>query len=715
MKTNTFTSLRWLSLALVIIMLMTSVLTACKDKGDDTPKTTAATTTATPTTSATTATTAPDAPEKEPPTYDTITIAQALELCGEPGHITEERYYIRATVKSVKNAQYGNMIIEDETGSIEVYGTYSADGSKTYPELEYQPAKGDEVLLHCILQNYNGKKEVKNARLIEYVNNQGKLDVSDYTSASISEARAAETGENLKVKGVVARITYATGMKPSGFILVDDAASIYVYDMDAAQRVSIGNTVEIAGTKDYWILDTEQESAQKFGYKGCNQLTDVLLLSNDNGNTAFDTRWIAETTVKDILDTPVSEDITTKLYRVNALVKKVPGEGFVNYYLFDLDASTGAYTYTQCNGSDFAWLDEFDGKICTVYLTALNAKSQASSCFFRFLPVAVYDEGFTFDINDTADHVVTYYGEGQFMASYTGDPAVKLITSVSSELLGFENAPLTYSSSDESVVYFTTEENGDVIFHCGETGTATITISCTYEEKTFSTSLNIEVSANEEIEYITVLDAIRSPIDTDVIVKGIVGPSVVNRNGFYLFGEDGSVIAVLVSSTDELVGLEIGHEIIISGMRERFIKDDSYDTHGQTSIVNATIIANYYGNHEYSTEKFVTDSTVEAFYALDKTVDYSTTVFVLPVRIEYTSNNYSSNYNLYSTTSGTYISLYCSGAGQYKTLLEQFEGQTVTVEIAPCNWNAAKYWKGCILAVRTEDGKVYTQLNFDAN
>ena len=708
MKANTFSTVRLISLMLVILMLMTCILTACKEKGEGAPTTTAPTTTATPTTT-------PDKPEEEAPKYDTITIAEALELCGEPGHVTEERYYIRATVKTVKNALYGNMVIEDETGSIEVYGTYSADGEKRYSELEYQPAKGDEVLLHCILQNYNGTKEVKNARLIEYVNNQGNLDISDYTSASITDARAAEAGEHLKVKGVVARITYATGMKPSGFILVDNAASIYVYDADAAQKVSIGNTVEIAGTKDYWILDTEKESADKFGYKGCNQLTDALLLSNDNGDTAFDTAWIAETTVKDILDTPVSDDITTKLYKVNALVKKVPGDGFVNYYFFDLDGTTGAYTYTQCNGGDFGWLDEFDGKICTVYLTALNAKSQASSCFFRFLPVAVYDEGFTFDIENTAEHVVTYYGEGQFMDSYTGDPAMKLITSVSSELLGFENAPLTYSSSDESVFYFTTEENGDVIFHCGETGTATITISCTYAETTCTLTFDIEVASNADVEYITVAEAITSPIDTDIVVKGIVGPSVVNKNGFYLFGEDGSVIAVLVNSTSELVGLEIGHEIIISGMRERYIKDDSYTTHGQTSIVNAIIIANYYGNHEYSTEKFVTDSTVEEFYALDKTVDYSTTVFVLPVRIEYVQDNFSSNYKLHSTTGNSYISLYCSGAGQYRALLDQFNGQTVTVEIAPCNWNAAKYWKGCILAVRTEDGKVYNQLNFDAN
>ncbi|MBO5682773.1 MAG: hypothetical protein J6S10_02240 [Clostridia bacterium] len=702
MKTGTFNFRRLCSLALVFIMLATCVLTAC-DRKDDEPETPAVTTTTT-----------PPVNSETPEEYDTITIAEALALCGDPGNITTERYYIRATVKTVKNAQYGQMVIEDETGEISVYGTYSADGALTYAQLEYQPVKGDEVLLHCILQNYNGTKEVKNARLIEYVNNQGNIDISDYTAASISEARAAEAGENLKVSGVVARITYANGMKPNGFILVDNSASIYVFDMDAAQRVSIGNKVEIAGTKDFWILDTEQESAEKFGYKGCNQLTNVTLVSNDNGNTAFDTSWIEETTVKDLLATPVSEDITTTVYKVTALVKKVPGNGFVNYYFFDLDGETGAYTYTQCNGGDFAWLDQFDGKICTVYLTALNAKSQATSCFFRLLPIAVYDEGFQFNLADTAKHVVKYYGVDQFLANYTGNPQTELITTVSSELLGFEGATLTYTSSNENVIYFTTEE-GKTIFNCGVAGSATVTITAQYGQTTYSETIEVTVSTNSDIDYITVAEAITTPIDTDVVVKGIVGPSVVNKNGFYLFGEDGSVIAVLVNSTDELVGLEIGHEIIISGMRERYIKDDSYTTHGQSSIVKATILANYYGNHEYSTAKFVTDSTVEAFYALDKTVDYSTTVFVLDVRVERTSSGYSSNYNLYSTTSSTYISLYCSGAGQYDDLLQQFNGQTVTIEIAACNWNDKNYWRGCILAVRTPEGKIYNQLNFDAN
>ena len=56
---------------------------------------------------------------------DIITIEEALALCGESGNITEERYFIRANILTVTNAQYGSMIISDGTGEISVYGTYS--------------------------------------------------------------------------------------------------------------------------------------------------------------------------------------------------------------------------------------------------------------------------------------------------------------------------------------------------------------------------------------------------------------------------------------------------------------------------------------------------------------------------------------------------------------------------------------------------------------
>jgi hypothetical protein len=330
------------------------------------------------------------------------------------------------------------------------------------------------------------------------------------------------------------------------------------------------------------------------------------------------------------------------------------------------------------------------------------------------LPVAISDDGYVFDTANAAQFAVEYYGVDQIESLYTGDPALALNTSVSSELLGFEGATLSYESDNTDVVYF--EETADgIVMHCGAEGTATVTVTGTYGENTYSETVTVNVELPVTYEYITVAEAIEADIDSDVVVKGIVGPSVVNKNGFYLFGEDGSVISVLVNTTDEFVGLEIGHEVILKGMRERYIKDDTKTITGQTCIVNAEILVNNYGSHAYSTEKFVTDKTLADMYNLDPTVDYSTSVFVVTATIEVVSTAYYTNLNVVWTDENgtkTEFGLYCSGAAQY-SWLNEFANKEVVLEIAACNWNDKKQWKGCVLAVRTEDGKVFNTLNFD--
>ena len=251
-----------------------------------------------------------------------------------------------------------------------------------------------------------------------------------------------------------------------------------------------------------------------------------------------------------------------------------------------------------------------------------------------------------------------------------------------------------------------------MVMHCGQEGVAIVTITGAYNGVTYEATVEIAVGEASNYDFITVAEAIALAPDTEnVIVKGIVGPSVVNKNGFYLFGDDGSMIAVLVNDTAEFDGLEIGHKVVLKGMRERYVKDDANTIAGQTCIVNAVILENYFGSYEYSTAKFVTDKTPAEFYALDKTVDYSTTVFVLTVTVEVNETAYYTN--LLVKSGSTTITLYCKSAAQYSWLLA-YKGQEVVMEIAACNWNDKNYWTGCALAVRNADGtKTLNTLNFD--
>lgn len=206
--------------------------------------------------------------------------------------------------------------------------------------------------------------------------------------------------------------------------------------------------------------------------------------------------------------------------------------------------------------------------------------------------------------------------------------------------------------------------------------------------------------------YIGVADAISASVGDSVTVKGIVGPSLVNQSGFYLIDETG-VIAILTDA-DTLSTLEIGYEIILEG--ERYYKGKN-GTLGNTCIRNATVHVNNYGSHEYSTASFDGILTLAEFYALDVNTDYSTSVFTVTATVEFEESPYYTNLRLFD--GGVYVSLYYADANQY-SWLKQFAGQTITMELAPCNWSSKPYYAACVLAVVHEDGsKTVNTLNFD--
>ncbi|MBO5757429.1 MAG: hypothetical protein J6S28_07010, partial [Clostridia bacterium] len=210
-----------------------------------------------------------------------------------------------------------------------------------------------------------------------------------------------------------------------------------------------------------------------------------------------------------------------------------------------------------------------------------------------------------------------------------------------------------------------------------------------------------------QVEAGNVLSAINAATGEVVTVKGIVGPSLVNKTGFYLIDETG---VIAVQTTVEIMQtLQIGNEVIISGTKDVKTKGGT-NYFGQSNLFNSTVVANYYGNHEYSTATFVTDKTLKEIYDLDPTVDYTTTVFTTTATVFVEESPYYTNIYL-TDANGTKLRLYCSSANQYNWL-KAYAGQEVTVEVAACNWNDKTYYTGCVLAVITEQGKVFNTLNF---
>ncbi len=651
------------------------------------------------------------------------TIAELIAMMPSDGSATKERYYVRATIKSIDDAGFGAMTIEDPTGTLYVYGTYSSDGVKRYSELDEKPVKGDTVLLYGTIQNYQSKTpEIKSGWIIEFTKGTPSWNEDDYTKMTIGEAREAAVGSLVKVTGIVSRITFADGMKPNGFIIVGDSSSIYVYDNQIAIEVAIGNKITLLAKKTMYIPSKEANSAKKFGYKGACQLIDGHLLSNDESTNDLDLSFAQEKTVKEVIETSPSDNITSLIYHSNALIKRVQKEGqnFVNYYIDDLDGKTGSYVYTACDGKDFAWMDQYDGKICSVYYTALNAKSTSTGVLFRFLPIKIEDiNNYQFDKAEAPKFAVEYYGLEQFDTSYSADPKKEMLTSVTSDLLKFGTATLSYSSNNTALAYFKTED-GKVIFHInsGTEGTATITVTGHLDGQTdFSKTMDIKIVKPVDVSSaVNVKAAIDASKDTELLVKGVIGPSLVNKNGFYLIDDTGS-LAVVMNSKDEFKGLQIGQTVYIKGKRDLFASArNGTPTSFERCMTGCQIVKNEFGNVDYSTASFIKGKTLADLKKLSVADDYHTAeVYVITAGLKSVATKFSSN--AFLKDGDKEMQLYCSNAAsQYQWINPYIDDtKTYTMEVAVCNWNNGESFKACLLSITDSNGnKVMNTLNFNS-
>ena len=638
----------------------------------------------------------------------TITIAEAIQIAMESGEtLTENEYQISGIITDVSNAMYGEMTIKDDTGSLYIYGTYDKDRTTRYDMMSDRPVKGDKVTLLGKLKTYKNTPEMDRGYIQSFEHLIPEYDESQYEEKSIKEARLVADDEKVKITGKVAAITYADGLKPNGFYLVDSESSIYVYDSNVAQQVEKGNEITIAAVKDYYVLSTEASAAEKHGYKGSNQLKEAVLINNDKKVNEIDYSWCDEITVKELMETPVTEDITSLIYKTNALVEKVEGKGFVNYYLYDIDGKTGNYTYTQAGGDDFTWLDKYDGKICTVYMAAHNAKSSSTDCFFRFIPVEVKDENYEFDLTKSCEFALEYYANDQFKSVYKADPQLKVVTEISNDLIGIQQVDFEYTSSNTNSLYFA-QEGDDLVMHTNEPGEVEITITAKYQTLTAESKINVTVEETVIASGVTVQEAVEAEVGTVVQVEGIVSSSLVNQDGFYIVDETG--ILAIKTTTDNLKDIHQGDKVVVKGTRINYqgSKGNKECNIGQICINDAEIVANYYGNNEYSTASFK-EATLEELLALDTLEHHTHEAYIVTATINFEDYTY---YSMYSIKDGSSsMNLYCANGDQY-SFLKPYSGQKVKMEIALCNWSNKDVFPGCVISIILEDGtKVYNELN----
>lgn len=640
---------------------------------------------------------------------------KAIELGNKLEHneVSKEEYFIKGKIKSIVQAEYGNMTITNGTDELFVYGVWSKDKTKRYDQLEDKPVINDTVLLRGPLKRFNESIELNNSKLYKMEKNPlPEIDLTEYDELSILAARNKEVNSKVVIEGVVAQITNMNNKTPNGVYIVDETNAMYIHSSNIALAVKVGDRIKVAGKRVNFILESEIENAIKYGYEGAIQLDEAYLIEHSKDQQDFNTDWIESYTIKELLETsPNEKNITGTIYKVNAFINKVPGNGFINYYFNDLDNKTGSYVYTMNNGSDFSWLDEYDGQLKTVYLSVINAKATNSGLVYRFVPIKIVED-FEYEQSYNPEFAVKYFGVDQFEKQYVEgfSPDLELITNVTFEKLNIENVKLNYSSSNINVIYFELIDD-KVILKTNEAGKAKISIIGIDNDNSFKIEIEIEVVKYESDEFISVLEAIEKENKEKVRVKGVVGASLVNQVGFYLIDETGAIPVRM--SKDELAKLKLGNLVIIEGTKDEFRKEYNENNElifvGQLVIDDSVIIANLQGEHTYSTNSFKTDKQLKDFIDLDKTIQHSKDIYIFEATIKYTETPYYTRYELIDDE-GNAMNIYSSNSSQLSFLYD-YRNLKVIVEFSVVNWNAKKY-VGSILSITYENEKIVNNSNF---
>ena len=103
----------------------------------------------------------------------TLTIAEALKIAAlytndTTGAYAPNLYYIEGKITELSNLQYGNCKVQDETGTIDIYGLYDPTRTNRYDKLSVKPVVGDTVKLYGEIGAFKTTIQMNKGGIIEH-------------------------------------------------------------------------------------------------------------------------------------------------------------------------------------------------------------------------------------------------------------------------------------------------------------------------------------------------------------------------------------------------------------------------------------------------------------------------------------------------------------------------------------------------------------------
>lgn len=519
---------------------------------------------------------------------------------------------------------------------------------------------------------------------------------------SIASIREVATGEICMIKVIVVKHVYTGQSTPyiTGMMVADETGCIYIYGETSAKACEVGNEIVVKGTKAYYIPKTDTGAAASTNYKGQQQLTYPEIISNDNGTHEIPSGIVQSIdALNEVMNTPLTTDITGNLYRVKGRIHSVTSTGpdvYTNYYLYDLNRIDSIAFYTQSNGKDYTWLDEYKDKAVDITFAVLNAKPGTG--LWRGLPIAVNGEA-----------EVTARQEADFAAERALLKISDEYTAAMSNTLPatddkLEGVTISYTSSDPEVIAFTADNEITVTIP-SEKKEVQITASATYQGETGTKTKTVSVYEKVvDYEITAIAEAREAATDTELYLEGVVARRTYKSGatsplGCFLVDSTGSIVVYQSASMlDNISEIEEGNKIVVKGKIGRYIKSGITDYTGDIQIMDVEVLSNDHANHPIPTES-IEEKTISEIVDTPSTINISAKIYKVTAKIVKSSQSYRladpANTDkallLYSQKSGS----------DFAWLDEKGTTDAVTLYVGVQNANlssGAFLWRGCPIA-----------------
>ena len=259
-------------------------------------------------------------PNKKPAEIAKITVAQ-FNAAEETDAVF---YELTGSIASISNAYYGNFYLEDETGSVYVYGLYDSKGGNYGAFEKYGLNQGDIITIRGYRGSYNGLIEVMGGYYVSHV--------ASLVSATPAEVSMPIEGGNFEVALVYKGETFEININPEarawlnmGTIRPDGDTTRIQFSVPANNGSPREATISFTSSRGTTVSTVETKVKQEGS--------------------------IADATIAEFLAQPVSN---VALYRLTGKVKSIASDVYGNFYLEDATGEVYVYglTATQVSSND---------------------------------------------------------------------------------------------------------------------------------------------------------------------------------------------------------------------------------------------------------------------------------------------------------------------------------------------------------------------------